>query len=220
MKIKSLKSGAFATRAEGLSSLAGITLSPDRQQQLELAMVASGGSAGWRGRKRAEAWDLLALSQLAPAGRLQVEFLDLRTALRAAVALRVPVPCMPQPGGELFVAGFALLGITYRQEALSRPQPGPSIIQILAPSRVWHANVAFDPIQPLCLGAQLSAGIRIKEIILMAYGALSHDRSRRSRRRAQSRRRKMVATASVPAAAVSRSLSRRRGLQANECCQL
>jgi hypothetical protein len=28
-------------------------------------------------------------------------------------------------------------------------------------------------VQPLCLGARLPAGIRVKELVLMAYGALS-----------------------------------------------
>lgn len=173
MNIQTIRPAAPNGSQEGLSTLATVKLSPERQQQLELAEVASGGSASWRGRKHAEAWDLLALSQLAPPGRLAVEFLDLRTALRTAVRLRVPVPCMPQPGGELFVAGSALLGITYRQQALSQPQPGVAFIQILSPLRVWHANVAMDSVQPLCLGAQLPAGIRVKELLLAAYGALS-----------------------------------------------
>ena len=173
MRFQSLRSSAPDASPEGLSCLAGIKLSPDRQQQLELVDLASGGSAGWRSRKRAEAWDLLALGQLAPAGRMKVEFLDLRTAMRTAVLLRVPVPCMPQTGGELFVAPRALLGITYRQEALSQPLPGLAFVQILSPLRVWHSNVAPDAVQPLCLGAQLPAGIRVKELVLMAYGALS-----------------------------------------------
>jgi len=160
-------------RRMGLSRLAEVKLSPDRQQQLELAEVSSGGSADWRGRKRAELWDLLALSQLAPPGRMKLEFLDLRVALRAVVLLRVPVPCMPLPRGELLVATRALLGLTYPQESLSRPLPGYAFIQVLSPQRVWHANVAPEAAQPLCLGAQLPAGIRTKELVLMTYGALS-----------------------------------------------
>jgi hypothetical protein len=153
--------------------LSEVKLTPERQQMLELAEVSSGGSADWRGRKHAELFDLLALCQEAPPGRMTLEFLDLRVALRAIVRLRVPVPCMPLPNGELLVATRALLGLTYPQEALSRPLPGYAFVQILSPQRVWHANVAPEAAQPLCLGAQLPAGIRTKELVLMTYGALS-----------------------------------------------
>ena len=173
MRLSAGKKPAAGSGEVGLSRLSEIALSPDRQQQLELALVANGGTAAWRGRKRAEAWDLLALSQLAPPGRMQVEFLDLRVALRAAILLRVPVACMPEPSGQLVVAPQTLLGLTYPQEALSRPLPGYAFVQILSPQRVWSANVAPDVRQPLCLGAQLPAGIRAKELVLLAYNALS-----------------------------------------------
>jgi hypothetical protein len=157
----------------GLSGLSGVQLSPERQQLLELALTTCGGSAPWQGRKRAEARDLVALSQLAPPGRMELEHLDLRVDLRVVVLLRVPVPCLPHPEGELQVAPLAVLGVTYPQEALRRALPGYAFVQILAPAFVWLANVAFDRAQPLCLGAKLPAGIRVKELVLLAYGALS-----------------------------------------------
>ena len=67
----------------------------------------------------------------------------------------------------------AVLGLTYPQEALRQALPGYSFLQVLAPGDVWHANVAFGPVRPLCLGAALPANVRVKELVLMAYGALS-----------------------------------------------
>src|SRR5262249_48914150 len=154
----------------GLAALAQVVLSPEREQQLGAAAARAGGPAPWRARKAAEARDLLALSQLA--SRLVVLELDLRECLRALLGLYVPVPCRPEEGGELVVAARAVLGLSYPHEALSRQLPGYAYVQILAPDLVWHANVARHPAQPLCLGAQLPAGIRVKELVLMAYGAL------------------------------------------------
>ena len=51
--------------------------------------------------------------------------------------------------------------------------PGYAFVQIIWPRNVWHANVARDRGQPLCLGATLQAGIRAKEIVLLSYGALT-----------------------------------------------
>ena len=93
MKLKLTLASAVPHESEqGLAAVSQETLDADRQQMLELAEVGSGGTASWRRRKRAEARDLLALSQIAPTGRMAVEFLDLRDALRAVVRLQVPVP--------------------------------------------------------------------------------------------------------------------------------
>ena len=53
------------------------------------------------------------------------------------------------------------------------PQPGYAFVSILQPRPVWHSNVSPDQNQVLCLGPQLPAGIPLKEIILMTYGALT-----------------------------------------------
>jgi hypothetical protein len=87
--------------------------------------------------------------------------------------LRVPVPCRPGGVGDLVIEPEAVLGLTYPEEALRQAMPGYSFLQVLAPSDVWHANVAFGPVRPLCLGTALPAGVRVKELVLMAYGALS-----------------------------------------------
>lgn len=155
----------------GLAALAQVVLSPEHQRGLEEAVKAAGGPPAWKHRKQAEARDLLALAQIAP--RLQVGWIDLATDLRALLLLRVPVPCRPGAAGDLVIERQAVLGLTYPQAALRQPLPGYSFLQVLAPADVWHANVAFGPVRPLCLGAALPANVRVKELVLMAYGALS-----------------------------------------------
>jgi hypothetical protein len=119
----------------------------------------------------AEARDLLALAQLS--GRLIVHWLDLSAGLRAKVEMAVPVPCLPDPAGALQVAPRALLGLIYPPEAIIMPSPGYAFVRVLMPRPVWHSNVSPDSDQVLCLGPRLPAGIPLKEILLMTYGALS-----------------------------------------------
>ncbi len=154
-----------------LSALHEVSLSASRQRLLEAAARLCGGPAVWRHRKLAEARELLALSEIA--SRLTVESLDLREVLRALVSLRVPVACLPDGQGTLRIHPKAILGLYYPEVALRTPLPGFSFVQILYPTGVWHANVSSKADQMLCLGAQLPTGIPLKEIVLMAYGALS-----------------------------------------------
>jgi hypothetical protein len=157
--------------AGGLAGLPEVRLSAEHQRMLDEAVGRAGGPPVWRRRKQAEARDLLALAQLAP--RLKVGWIDLGVDLRALLFLRSPVPCRPGGAGDLVVEPQAVLGLTYPEEALRQAMPGYSFLQVLAPADVWHANVAFGPVRPLCLGGALPAGVRVKELVLMAYGALS-----------------------------------------------
>ncbi|HYT92304.1 MAG TPA: hypothetical protein VEL76_26555 [Gemmataceae bacterium] len=156
---------------DGLAGLPTVALLEENQGFLDQCMTSANGPPAWRNRKRAEARDLLALSQIST--RLSVQYLDLREALRAVLLLRVPVARLTAEGTDLHIAQHAVLGLTYIHAALREQLPGYAFLQILAPDCVWHANVAPDPVQPLCLGARLPAGIRVKELVLMAYGALS-----------------------------------------------
>jgi len=157
---------------KGLSSLAEVELSASARAWLDRLAADASGDAVWRARKRAEIRDLLALAELAPAGRLRVEDLDSRQALRAMVLVDVPV-AVRDAGDEVRTERRALLGLQYPREALSRSLPGYAFLQILSPDRVFHANVATRPAQLLCLGATLPPGVRVSELIVMAYGALS-----------------------------------------------
>ena len=154
-----------------LSNLHKMPLFGYHQALLELAQKICGGPAACRHRLIAEAHDLLVLAQLS--GRLLVHWLDLTAGLRAKVELDVPVPCLPDPAGPLQVVPRALLGVIYPPEAMLMPQPGYAFVRVLQPRPVWHSNVSPDHNQVLCLGPQLPAGMPLKEIILMTYGALT-----------------------------------------------
>ena len=84
------------------------------------------------------------------------------------------MPTLPDPGGTLEVAREALLGITWPVEALGQRLPGYAFVQAIAP-RIWHPNVGPPdvPIQRVCLGSSLPAGVRVSEILLMSFGALT-----------------------------------------------
>jgi hypothetical protein len=156
---------------EGLDSLPGVVLDKRNQGLLDAATAASGGDAAWRARKAAEAHDLLALSQIAPPGRLRVTALDLQTALRALLWLAVPVPLQPDANNVLRLSDHAVLALTYPREIIRRPLPGTAFIQIFEPSGVWLAAVGAIE-QPLCLGAQILANTPARELVLGAYAAL------------------------------------------------
>jgi hypothetical protein len=147
-------------------------LSHANQQRLEEATEVCRGDAVWKARKRIETYDVFQLSQLAPPGRLAIGLIDLRESMRILLLLETPVPCRPAADGPLAVATGAVIGLTYPREALFASLPGWSFVQILEPARVWHPNVG-GPGQVLCLGTQLPAGIRTRELILMTYTALS-----------------------------------------------
>lgn len=154
----------------GLSSLGSVALTAENQRLLDDCSAVAGGPPPWRARKRAEARDLLALGQIAP--RLVVQGIEMYEALRAVLMLRVPVPCLDEKR-DFVVASHAMLGLTYPHEALRQQLPGYAFLQILLPHNVWHANVSLTHGRALCLGTRLPAGIRCKELVLMAYGALS-----------------------------------------------
>jgi hypothetical protein len=155
----------------GLSDLAKVQLDATQTEILERAIKSSSGPPAIRARKRAEAHDLLAMSQLA--SRLNVVELDLSCSLRAAIHLRGPVPCRPTSDGPLKIEDATILGLNYRHESFAKPTPGWGFFQLLMPRRCWHANVSSDAVQALCLGLQLPAGVRVRDLVLMAFGALS-----------------------------------------------
>lgn len=154
-----------------LHTLGQITLHPLSQARLNEASATAGGDPSWRARKIAEGQQLLALGQLAPE-RIRILDLDLRSHFRAVMMLNVPVPCQPEADGRLVVIPAALLGLDYAPEAVREPLPGYAFFTVIQPHGVWHANVSASN-QALCLGASLAAGIRVRSLIQMAYGALS-----------------------------------------------
>jgi hypothetical protein len=160
--------------AFGLDAIPSLELNDVNHARLTQASFHAGGSPMFRLRKQREVHDLLALCQIAPPGRLDVLELDLRQSLKAVLRMKVPVACRPQPDGPVITLPGAVLGLTFPEEALWRPQAGYSFLEILFPHRVWHPNVSHAPapVQALCLGPSMPAGVRVTELLLGAYGAL------------------------------------------------
>lgn len=158
-------------RTQGLLALHATELAPTLRARLRgLELLA--GDPVWDARRRAEAHELLALHQIAPARIPSVDMLDARTELRAVFSLRVPVPCMPPEADDLVVAHAATLALRYPREAMVQRLPGAAFVQILAPRHVWHPQVHAG-MQALCLADRLPIGTRVSELVLLAYRALA-----------------------------------------------
>jgi hypothetical protein len=158
------------TTPVSLHHLSQVELNPASRSRLNEVLATSGGDSTWRARKAAEATELLALAQVAPA-RIAVFQLDLTSSFRTVIALNVPVPC--RIGDEdLTIESGALLGLDYPREAVSQPTPGYAFVTVLQPQNVWHANVHL-PDQALCLGPKMPAGIRVRSLIWLSYSALA-----------------------------------------------
>jgi len=155
-----------------LTQLARVPLDPLHVGLWQRALAMCHGSPIWQSRKRSEAYEVLALAQVSR--RLIVLGLDLRGPLRVHFRMRAPVPCLPDRQGELQIAPWAELGLCYAESALVEPQPGYNFICLLHPWHAWIPNVASPEFgQRLCLGPQLPAGTRLREIIFLTYQALT-----------------------------------------------
>jgi hypothetical protein len=160
--------------ANGLAGLSTVELTKFNQARLEALMAEARGPAPWKRRKQQEAAELLKLSQISP--RLHVDHLDLAEELRTVIFLRTPVAGRPLDNGELPIANLAVLGIEYRPEFLTQPTSGYSYVQILSPRDLFYPNVIPRPApmgQPLCLGVKLPPGVRLRELVIMSYSALT-----------------------------------------------
>jgi hypothetical protein len=151
--------------------MAAVTLDQQHQRIMDFAAATCRGPAEWQNRKRIEAHSVLALDQISH--RFHVEWIDLFDAMRVSLLMKVPVPCLPNPTQPVQIQSQARLALTYRRESIFIPQPGYSAINILWPPFVFHSNVAFDPRQPLCLGARLSANLPATELLVQSYLAIS-----------------------------------------------
>jgi hypothetical protein len=170
MKFNSPDGGA--PTPPGLSELERVELNPRNQAILDLAMQECGGDPATRNRKLVEGRELLRLGQLAPAGRLRVEGLDLRGHLRALIDLEVPVACQPRENNEPEIFPRALIGFTYPNDGFQRPLPGYAFFQVMLPRNIWLPQIK-QPEQALCIAPQVPAGTRTAMLLLRAYGALS-----------------------------------------------
>jgi hypothetical protein len=154
----------------GLSTLASVELTPERQKTLDHMASRVQGSAVWRARKLAELRDLLALEQIAQ--RLHILGLQPATEFLVLVRLQVTVPCLG-PQGQLVVEGSVDLALRYPEAILRGPLPGHALVGIPRPRNVWHPNVSADGAQRVCLGSNVPRGLSLREAVLGTYAALT-----------------------------------------------
>jgi hypothetical protein len=156
----------------GLSDLDRVPLLQQQEERLRRLRESSLGPPPWRARKESEVRDLLALEQIAD--RMTVLGIDWTTELRALVRLCAPVPCMPPGARDLVVADEVDLALLYPEQIIRGPLPGYSIVEILSPRHVQHANVSTGgPSQRLCLGVNVPRGYPLREAVLASYAALT-----------------------------------------------
>ena len=158
--------------APGLSDLDRVHLEPPYTGMLAATGAACLGPKTWVLRKQLEAFEVLAMAQLAPR-RMAVARIDLEIGFLAEISLRAPVVRRQGQGSDVSIGEGVRLVLRYPQEAIRSPQPGFPFVEIVEPSHVFHPNVAPTPPHFLCLGETLPAGIRCKELIMMSYGALA-----------------------------------------------
>ena len=155
----------------GLSQLHKVKLSDQDEAFLKSLAPRFAGSPRWRVHKEKMTRDLLALGQIT--NRVTYHWFDVTGDFRVLFDLKVTVPCLPDPRGSLQIAPSATLGLTYREAAMTTPQPGYVFVSIIQPRTVWLANCARDFGQQLCLGPKLDAGISAIELIVISYLALT-----------------------------------------------
>jgi hypothetical protein len=161
------------TARVGLDGLRDFELSDRGTAMLDQAIGHCTGPARWQSRKIAEAREILALAEMAPPGRMSVEYLDVASEIRAACRMQVPAPWRREDG-EVCISNSATLGMVYPERAVTQQIPGFGFIELMLPRPVFHPSIAAQAGIPqlICLG-QLPAGMRCTDLLLLAYGALS-----------------------------------------------
>lgn len=128
-------------------------------------------------RLRAEARDLLAVSQIVGPQRLLVTWMEIAPdGLRAMVMMNdVTVPVIT-PGGDLGVEIGAQVGLMWPIDAIRTPLPGYAFVHV-RDRAVWHPNASEKtPDKPcaLCLGAKMPRGVPlVRGILLGTWGLLT-----------------------------------------------
>lgn len=166
---------SLAGRLPGLSDLPDVPLTPGQEGLLEELRHLAGAGPVIRERLVAEARDLCALENLTRGRRLRVQGLNTAGGdLRAILEMRVPVAVMdPDGDGEVRIEPTALLLLMYPGEAIRQPIAGTRFVAVARPVGLWHPNASPQAPHGLCLGPRLPAGIRVAEVLLLAYQALA-----------------------------------------------
>jgi hypothetical protein len=153
-------------------ALDAVELDPPYQALLAELSRSATGPAHWRRCKHQQAKQVLALTQVAPRGRLAVMNIQMTDSLDLLLHLNVTVPRMPPGSDELVVEDRAIVAIHYPQEVLTQDLRGTACVRIDQPRHVWLAN-AHQAAGVLCIGQIIPRNTLVKEIIWLTYTALT-----------------------------------------------
>lgn len=164
-----------AAGALSISKLVEVDLKDIYRVQYDLAAARCVGSGPYEARMKVELHEYLALAQVS-GGRIEPLRATLEGEFGLHCIMRTPVP-IKTAADEVAIFDWAHLQFRYPEEALRSALPGTAFVRIVKPSEVFHPNVSAIgpgiPIQALCLGAAMPPAIRLRELVLIAYGALT-----------------------------------------------
>jgi len=154
-----------------LQDMARVELNDKHRAMLDEAAASMRDDPIWSQRKAQEIHDALAMVQTAGDGDLDVLAINARDELGLLLYMRVPVPVMLKPGGELLIVDHALIDLRYPRQIMIQNLPGTRFIRVREPRFVWLGNV--DPIRGVgCLGKVVPRNTPCRELILLTFSML------------------------------------------------
>lgn len=157
----------------GLSRLNEVPLEGPFLQHYEFGLAKCQASGFYPSRMKKEFRDYLALAQVS--GRIRPCDVNFEGTFKIQFLLKARYPYRDL-SQEVRVADHALLVLAYPEEAIRQPVNGTSFVQIIG-GNAFHPNISPAalglPVQGLCLGSSVMAGVRLKELILIVYGLLT-----------------------------------------------
>ena len=158
----------------GLSNLTDVELDEFHLGLYENAVENCPGTGHYQKRMLAEYREALAMGQTS--GKIKPLGVTFEGVFQLQFILQTPVPTKDEEG-EMKILDWAHVHLAYPENAVFQPSKGTDFVRIMIPPNIFHPNVSHSipglPIQALCLGTTIPAGIRVRELILMIYGALS-----------------------------------------------
>ena len=158
-----------------LSELGSVQLEDFYRAMFEAAVSRCIGSAPYPKRMKVELYEFLALAQIS-GGRIEPLAATFEGEFQMHFILHAPVP-MKNAEDEVVIFDWAHIHLRYPEEALSQALPGTAFVRILKPNRVFHPNASEPgpgiPGQVLCLGAAMPPATRLREIVMITWGALT-----------------------------------------------
>lgn len=171
MKINTIKPSA-TNHAIDLQDLHKVVLNEQHQQMYDRALTQMLEGEMWSMRKAQELHDALAMAQMTREDDLDILAIDATDDLRLLMHMRVPVPLMLKPGGDLQVVEHAMIEMRYPRLIMEQNLPGTAFIRVVQPRFIWLSNVDHA-VGVGCLGKIVPRNTPCRELILLTYSVLS-----------------------------------------------